>query len=154
MTCSDDFWAAVAGAIKRHNVSFLGGDFNMALFDTAFQLRKHRVDATFLGSHVWLDQNAHGGGAPDQLQDCRHDSLGLFAVTAVSTISRFLVPAELRKDEKAKLQRFEKGPHTEKRAPIRRPQSTRKAPARERKGGEERREGGMKCCQQHAADVK
>ena len=109
VSCSNDFWTAVAAAIKRHNVSFLGGDFNMALFDTQFQMRKHRIDATFLGSYVWLDQNTRGGGATDQLQDCRYDSLGLFAVTAVSSVQRFLVPDELRKDDKEKLQTFVEG---------------------------------------------
>ena len=98
--CSDDFWAAVASAIKRHNVSFMGGDFNMALLSAGAELHKRGVDVSFLGSYVWLERNTRGGGAPDRLHDCRYDSLGLFAATAVSTIARILEPTDLRSGEK------------------------------------------------------
>ena len=95
-SCSDDFWAALVGAIRRHSVTFVGGDFNMSLLTVVFELRKHNVGATFLGSHVWLEHNTRGRGASDRLTDCRFDSLGLFAVTAVTAISRALVSADLR----------------------------------------------------------
>ena len=40
-SCSDDFWAALVGAIRRHSVTFVGGDFNMSLLTVVFELRNH-----------------------------------------------------------------------------------------------------------------
>ena len=93
----DPFWAAVTAAVKRNNVSFVGGDFNMALFQGQSMLREGGVDATFLGSYAWLHTDTRGGGAgTGTLQQCRFDSLGLFAVCPVSTVSRLFGPNEVR----------------------------------------------------------
>ena len=89
----DPFWAKVAGAAMRDGVSFIGGDFNMALFSAAEELHKHGLNAVFLGSYAWRVQDTHGGGAA--LETVRYDSLGCFAVEPVSSIARLITPAML-----------------------------------------------------------
>ena len=78
----------------------MGGDFNMALYAAEGELRKAGLDATFLGSYAWLKSDIRGGGPGDTLGRCRFDSLGLFAVVPVSTVSRLLNPSFLRSGQK------------------------------------------------------
>ena len=91
-------WTAIAGAIRLHNVSFLGGDFNMALFQVKDTLRQEGVEATFLGSYAWRQLDTCGGGAvpvPDY-SGCRFDSLALFALKPVPAFARLYTTPTLR----------------------------------------------------------
>ena len=93
----ETFWKAAADTIKRHNVFFVGGDFNMALFVAEEALREHSIDAVFLGSYAWREKDIRGRGV-EGLPGCRYDSLALFAVKPVSTLSRLLTVPILRGD--------------------------------------------------------
>ena len=85
----------MAEQIQRNNVSFVGGDFNMALFVAKDELKAYGIDAVFLGSYAWRQKDTRGSGV-EGLPGCRYDSLALFAVRPVSTISRLLRQAALR----------------------------------------------------------
>ena len=85
----------MAEQIQRNNVSFVGGDFNMALFVAKDELKAYGIDAVFLGSYAWRQKDTRGSGV-EGLPGCRYDSLALFAVRLVSTISRLLRQAALR----------------------------------------------------------
>ena len=76
-------------AIRRHNVTFVGGDFNLALFKVKDVLAIRGIDCTFLGSYAWR-QNIIGGGGQPGWENARFDSLGLFAVKKVSTFARLI----------------------------------------------------------------
>ena len=69
----------MAGAVKRYNFIFVGGDFNMALFLAQEALRDYSIDALFWGSYAWRDLEIRGSGVVG-LPGCRYDSLGFFAV--------------------------------------------------------------------------
>ena len=91
--------------IKRDNVAFVGGDFNMALFQVRNMLREHDIDATFLGSYVWRAVTRGRGEAG--LPGCRYDSLGLFAVVPVSNFTRLIRVPMLQGDGATELDEFE-----------------------------------------------
>ena len=88
-SCWKPWWDAVAAAIRRAGVTFLAGDFNMALFDTADTLREYGIEAVFLGGYAWRELDTRGRGVPG-LAGVSFDSLGLFALEPVSTFQRLL----------------------------------------------------------------
>ena len=80
----------MAYSIIANNVSFVGGDFNMAVFQATEELRQRGIDATFLGSYAWRQADIlHGEEVPQAgLAGCRYDSLGLYAIRPVTSFSR------------------------------------------------------------------
>lgn len=95
----------MADAVKRSNVCFMGGDFNMSLFEVKKTLRAHDIDAQFLGSYAWR-QITRGCGVPG-LPGCRYDSLGFFAVQPTISVSRMLTLPSLHGSGGRKLDEFE-----------------------------------------------
>ena len=98
----DAFWTAVVATIKRHNVTFVGGDFNMALFKVVGTLAARGIKATFLGSYAWRQS---GGGSGRET--ARFDSLGLFAVKKVSTVARLITMPSIHGHGDVQLHEFE-----------------------------------------------
>ena len=84
----------MADAVKRSNVCFMGGDFNMSLFEVTKTLRARDIDAQFLGSYAWR-QITRGRGVPG-LPGCRYDSLGFFALQPSLRVTRMLTLPSLR----------------------------------------------------------
>ena len=83
--------------VREHNVTFIGGDFNMALFTAKGTLDARGVQSTFLGSYAWrqLSEATCCGGESVPVQGfegVRFDSLGLFAVGPVSSVIRAITP--------------------------------------------------------------
>ena len=95
----------MADAVKRSNVCFMGGDFNMSLFEVTKTLRARDIDAQFLGSYAWR-QITRGRGVPG-LPGCRYDSLGFFAVQPTISVTRTLTLPSLRGSGGRKLDEFE-----------------------------------------------
>ena len=62
--CWEPLWKNIADMVKMHRVTFIGGDFNLALFTAKGAMRKEGVEATFLGSWAWrhIDGDTHGSG--------------------------------------------------------------------------------------------
>ena len=86
----------IASAVAEHNVNFIGGDFNMALFKTQRELQKRGVNTVFLGSWAWR-QKENGVPVPG-FAGVRFDSMGLFAVgevTQVPNFTRWIKPSML-----------------------------------------------------------
>ena len=96
----------MADAVKRFNVCFVGGDFNMSLFEVKKTLRDHDIDAQFLGSYAW--RKITHGCAEAGLPGCRYDSLGFFAVQPTVSVSRMFTLPSLRGSGGRKLAEFEK----------------------------------------------
>ena len=101
-----EFWEEVADTIKRKRVTFLGGDFNMSLFVAKTALLEYGIDAAFCGSYAWRQRDTRGGGEPG-LSGCRYDSLGLFAVAPVMTVTRLLSLGVLRDEGTTELDIFQ-----------------------------------------------
>ena len=95
----------MAGAVKRFNVCFVGGDFNMSLFAVVDTLRDHGIEAQFLGSYAWR-YNTRGCGVAG-LPGCRYDSLGFFAVQPTVRISRMITLPSLHGSGGRKLDEFD-----------------------------------------------
>ena len=98
----------VAGGAKRHRVSFIGGDFNMALFQAEETMRERGLEAVFLGSYAWREKITRGSGESPVpgLGGARYDSLALFAVEPVSTLTRVISPSMLRGEGESALHEF------------------------------------------------
>ena len=92
--------------IKQKRVTLLGGDFNMSLFVAKTELLKYGIDAAFCGSYAWRMRDTRGGGEPG-LSGCRYDSLGLFAVAPVMTVTRLLSLGVLRDEGTTELDVFQ-----------------------------------------------
>ena len=96
----------MAETIKGTRVTFLGGDFNMSLFVAKTALLEYGIDAAFCGSYAWRMRDTRGGGEPG-LSGCRYDSLGLFAVAPVMTVTRLLSLGVLRDEGTTELDIFQ-----------------------------------------------
>ena len=85
-------WDTLASMVKKHDVTFIGGDFNMALFAAKGQLAVRSVTSTFLGSYAWRQSSETTQVAQQGFAGVRFDSMGLFAVGAVTSVSRWITP--------------------------------------------------------------
>ena len=94
--------------IRRNDVAFLGGDFNMALFQVPDDLRHFGINATFLGSYAWCKPRGSDAAsstsraspalAGDKFPGVYFDSLGLFALQPVEDLKRLHNLNSLRSD--------------------------------------------------------
>jgi len=94
--------------VRRNDVVFLGGDFNMALFRVVDELRHYGISATFLGSFAWCKprgsdaasstSRASPAMAGDKFPGVYFDSLGLFALQPIQDLKRLHNLGNLRLD--------------------------------------------------------
>ena len=88
----EELWDKMASMVKQHEVTFIGGDFNLALFVAKGHLELRGVRSTFLGSYAWrqISETTH---LPEPgFAGVRFDSIGLFAVGAVTSVARWITP--------------------------------------------------------------
>ena len=94
--------------IRRNDVAFLGGDFNMALFLVADEMRHYGINATFLGSFAWCRPRGSDAAsstsrtspamAGEKFPGVNFDSLGLFALQPIEDLKRLHNMGNLRAD--------------------------------------------------------
>ena len=103
-----EVWDTIASMVKKHEVTFIGGDFNMALFAAKGQLAVRSVTSTFLGSYAWRHTSETTHVPQQGFAGVRFDSMGLFAVGAVTSVSRWITP-EITPPPGVEFTTFEKG---------------------------------------------
>ena len=104
----DCFFDSTAVASRRNNITFVGWDFNMALFVVGKELRARGIEVVFLGSYVWREHDSTlGGGGRAGFEGARFDSLGMFSVKGVARVTRFItLPIIEGTDDDKKLHEF------------------------------------------------
>ena len=105
--CRKTFWDHLGHLCRDHRVSFLAGDFNMALFATPRQMGARYIEARCWGPYAWRTTSGMGAVAgstpPAVAGEVRFDSMGLFAIGAAPSVAPWLSTQVLA------------GVHTEKR---------------------------------------
>ena len=103
----DAFFKHLAYMCKTYRVSFLAGDFNMALFAVPHQMRTHYMEIRDLGSYAWLTR----GDLRTEMQgQVRLDSMGLFAIGPAPSVEPWLSMSVLAGvHAEKKLEVFDKG---------------------------------------------
>ena len=70
----------LADFCKKCRVSFLGGDFNMALFVVPEQMWSRSLETRWCGSYAWRKADSATSSSPAVAGQLRFDSMGFFAL--------------------------------------------------------------------------
>ncbi len=64
------FWAGLHHRLRDCNVHFVGGDFNMSLYDTVSRLKSEGTAVTLLAAHAWRQVGVISAVAEEPGEDC------------------------------------------------------------------------------------
>jgi hypothetical protein len=67
---ADEFWKGLHVRLLDCNVQFVGGDFNMSLYDTVSRLKSAGTAVTLLAAHAWRQVGVISAVAEEPGEDC------------------------------------------------------------------------------------